>query len=432
VIGELCSLAVAGLGRVAGNCIETGGILMGRAAGEELYIDASEEAPCEHRDGPAYKMNASDRIRLDEVLAARSRVEGFFRTFTSRDPLPEDADEQFVHRYFPRGDCVYLMIHARSALECVGTVCWFRDGRRLAVVEQGPFAMEPGRVPVLRIRPELPAPARARKEQREPESLPRRRWAPVLVCFLLSMTAGVGYGLWSVGRTPRAEAKSPVVATEAAVHITMPPFESADLQLDVHPSGKKLDIGWSRDAVRALHATDGKLTVTDGESQREFALGGSQMNAGKYRYTASHSDVTVRLIASAAGRTLASDSVKLTNIAAAADPAPAPNPETNPQALAGARAVVVPPAVLHEVQPAIPEGIRSRLTGSVVIPVDVQVSERGRVLSARASDQGTDGIRRYLAEQAQNAAREWQFAPARTLTGAAVAAHKTIEFVFIP
>jgi TonB family protein len=66
----------------------------------------------------------------------------------------------------------------------------------------------------------------------------------------------------------------------------------------------------------------------------------------------------------------------------------------------------------------------------VVIPVEVKVSERGRVLSAQAGDQSTDGLRRYLADQAQKAAREWQFTPARTRTGAPVPASKTIEFKF--
>jgi hypothetical protein len=54
------------------------------------------------------------------------------------------------------------------------------------------------------------------------------------------------------------------------------------------------------------------------------------------------------------------------------------------------------------------------------------------VLSARVQDQGTDGIHRYLAEQAGKAARAWQFTPARTRSGTPIAAAKTIQFVFTP
>jgi TonB family protein len=106
-------------------------------------------------------------------------------------------------------------------------------------------------------------------------------------------------------------------------------------------------------------------------------------------------------------------------------------PPTESMPDAGGSAIV-PPSTLHEVQPAIPDGIRSRLSGEVVIPVQVQVSNRGRVLSAQASDQGSDGVHRYLAEQAEKAARTWQFSPARNRAGVAVAGSKTIQFVFAP
>jgi TonB family protein len=87
---------------------------------------------------------------------------------------------------------------------------------------------------------------------------------------------------------------------------------------------------------------------------------------------------------------------------------------------------------VHEVYPKIPAGIRSRIEGQIVIPVQVQVSNSGRVVSARVQDQGTDGIHRYLAEQAGKAARAWQFTPARTRSGTPIAAAKTIQFVFTP
>ena len=106
--------------------------------------------------------------------------------------------------------------------------------------------------------------------------------------------------------------------------------------------------------------------------------------------------------------------------APASEPAPASQPS-----------VVKPPETVHEVQPTIPAGIRSRISEPVVIPVRVEVNERGRVVSA-APEAQTAGVRSYLADLAQKASREWRFRPARTSGGIAVAANKTIQFVFNP
>jgi outer membrane biosynthesis protein TonB len=67
-----------------------------------------------------------------------------------------------------------------------------------------------------------------------------------------------------------------------------------------------------------------------------------------------------------------------------------------------------------------------------VIPVKVDVSQEGRVVRALADIRTTDSLRRYLAAQAQRAARSWRFKPARTKTGARVAASTTLHFVFTP
>jgi outer membrane biosynthesis protein TonB len=89
---------------------------------------------------------------------------------------------------------------------------------------------------------------------------------------------------------------------------------------------------------------------------------------------------------------------------------------------------------VHEVQPDIPAGIRSRLATEVKIPVAVRVNERGRVLSAQVEDTSgsADGLHRYLVGQAEKAAREWQFTPARTRTGIPIPSDKTIQFVITP
>jgi TonB family protein len=427
LVNELRSIATAGLGGLTGDGVETGGLLMGRIVGDELYLDSCEEAPLQHRDGPSYTLNASDRIRLDEILASRRRVEGFFRTLVAHDPTPQDADEPFVRRYFPYGDCIYLMMRAVSADECVALVNWFRDGRLFPLVEQSLFQLQSGKTPVIRVRATLPP--SARNLHPEPAAGRRRRWAPILACLLLGLAGGVGWELWSFGHDkPGDAAKSPVVAAEVADAQTPRPSSWTDLQLDARPDGKQLAITWSAAAVKDLHSSGGRLEISDGGARQEIKLSGPQVRAGAYRYTISHSDVAVRLIATDEdGRGIAGDSVRLESSGVAVPP-----PQSSDTKAGSGGKAAVPPETLHEVQPTIPEGIRSRLSAEVVIPVDVQVSERGRVLSAQVHEANGDGIHRYLADQAEKAARGWQFSPARTRDGAPVAASKTIEFIFTP
>jgi hypothetical protein len=81
------------------------------------------------------------------------------------------------------------------------------------------------------------------------------------------------------------------------------------------------------------------------------------------------------------------------------------------------------------VQPGIPAGIRTRIKDRIVIPVDVRVNARGRVIKATAQGEG-DATFRYLAGRATAAARLWRFSPARSKSGRAVAGSKTVYFVF--
>jgi CheY-like chemotaxis protein len=297
----------------------------------------------------------------------------------------------FVRRYFPRCDCVYLMIRGVSAERCIASVRWFRDGQPLPETGAGPFALEPGNVPTLKIGPVTGASRRLVVQGGAPAR--RGLWVATLTCLMLGMGGGAAYELWSLERGQHAG------------HQTAPPLgEQArwtDLHLDVRPANGTLEISWAAGAVRELGANGGALTVTDGGTPHEIELSAKQVASGEYTLRPVHTDIAVRLVLSAGGRPVASDSMR---VAIGDNPrAETAVPVASAQPAAGPGSAVVPPASVHEVQPAIPEGIRSRLAESVVIPVQVKVSERGRVLSAQAEDQGVDGLHRYLAELAQKA-----------------------------
>jgi TonB family protein len=210
---------------------------------------------------------------------------------------------------------------------------------------------------------------------------------------------------------------------------TAPPVQSqwAELHLDARPFAGKLLVTWDSAAAGSLQDVGGILKIADAGSDRNIPLGRSQIAAGRYEYTPARSDVAVRLTVTEKGRPVASEGVRLATI-----PAQAPAVPPSPRQQADQANAHVAPEVAHEVYPGIPEGIRSRLTGEVMIPVEVNVSETGRVLSARASRRSGDPVARYLTDQAIKAAHAWRFKPARTGEGRPIASITTVRFVFRP
>jgi hypothetical protein len=468
-VRDLRQLAIAGFTSLPRRGLEVGGLLFGAEVDGETVIEASEPTPCEHRYGPSFALSEADRTGLRDLIAERRSADmpplaGFFRSFTGRDPIIEEADESFIGEQFPQGDFLYLMLQPISAEKCVASARFFRDGRILPETEDppAPFDLrlmrkmqpavsaepEPAAVQPPEVIPEetpasppLPPAYRSRTEPTEPapsapvpswaaEPAPRRdgRWmAALALLFVIGIAGGVYYEL----NTPIAP-------------------RWTDLHLDARPIQDRLEISWDAAALRMLNATRGTLSLTDAAEHREVNLDSSQVRAAKYSYAPVHGDISVRLILYDRTRSIAGDAVRVATVGQPQQPAQSAQPQAQPQsqpvspapatppaaspAPAETRSTVVaaavPPSTVHEVQPRIPEGIRSRITDRVVIPVEVQVNEQGRVTYAQAEQDSADGVVRYLADQARKAAREWRFRPARTRSGARVASSKTIEFVF--
>jgi hypothetical protein len=459
LVRELRARAIEGFVSLPKRGVEIGGILFGHMRGESVQIEGFEEAPCEHRYGPSYALSDADRARLSELLAQRQGggslpVAGFFRSFTSREPLIEAADEEFVREHFPHGDFLFLMLQPLSPQSCVASFRLFREGELLPESEHPPFAFDPAQMepgesavtapaaptaptpPVLEVpAPVLPPPYRARDEgprwaeetsERTVKPPARSRWwLPVAICLISGIGGAVIYELWNVAREPRW----------------------VELHLDARPAGRQLDVSWDANAPRAVNATRALLGVTDGGEHHDIELTPAQMRAGKYSYTPAHGDIALRLILYGKGVGVAGDAVHVTAIPNVVETAATDGTPSNATAAASADRAAPPaetvtpptsarpavlPSTVHEVQPRIPAGIRSRLQGEVVIPVIVQVNEKGRVTGAAAAVRGGDGLHRYLAEQAEKAARQWRFTPAKTSRGTRVASSKTVHFVFEP
>jgi hypothetical protein len=435
VAGELRLLAIAGFTALRRRGLEVGGLLLGRASEDELLVEGFLEVPCEHRYGPSYALSETDREKLTELLAqvqgGESRVIGAFRSFTGRDPAVEAADHALVLEHFPQGDFLLLFLQPLSAENCVTSFHLFRGGRLLQAEERTPDVLDPQRMPeadeaesaptklVVAEEQEVePVPAHVPKHQYElvrpprfevePEAADRR--PPMFKAALICMAIVLGGSfVYELGR-----AHSPLPRATA---------EWTELNLDARPGGGKVEITWDAKAARSVRATRGALTISDGDAPREIELAAAQVGAGRYTYAAERPDIAIKLTLSAGDRTVASESARLTT----------PLPITPSPASAVVSAdlgPVVAPTAVHEVHPTIPEGIRSRLTEQVLIGVEVQVSDLGRVTRAKSKEPGEDGLHRYLASLAEKTAHEWRFTPARNRDGHAISAVKTIQFVF--
>lgn len=449
--------------------LEIGGVLYG----EPNRIFGFEEIPCEHRYGPSYALSRADYDSLGQFVEEHKQsdgppITGFFRSFTSREPAIEAADEEFIGKHFPHDEFVFLMLQPISVERCDAAIRLFRDGMLVPEDEPEVFPFDaaafqavepqpppnappaapheplPGPEPDQPEPPEEPAPVMMppayapprlppptyRRQQEVPtwttETVPRhgrRQWWLVAACLLSAVCGAVVYDLWMLANEPHW----------------------ADLHLDAVEAGPGLRLTWDANAVRNTGAARALLAVSDGAAHREIPLNAAQLRGGSYDYTPEHADVAFRLILYAKGLGVSGDAVRVASLRGVERPAVLassvagsadrqttvpPSPVSSPSP--DRAAVAVPPTTVHEVQPRVPEGIRSRIQGEIVIPVKLQVTERGRVARASAEESSLDGLHRYLADLAEKAAREWRFTPAKSRQGVAVASSKTVHFIFTP
>ncbi|HXA49161.1 MAG TPA: hypothetical protein VNV86_02590 [Candidatus Acidoferrum sp.] len=279
----------------------------------------------------------------------------------------------------------------------------FRSGPEISASWAEPAAILP---PAHRSRTEAPAWAQAAPE---PPS-PRRRWLLlVAICLLGGMLGAAAHELLRLGQQPRW----------------------VELHLDARPSADRLAVTWDASAAGLTGATRALLSVRTAEALREIELTPQQIRAGRYDDAAAHGDASVRLILYAKGQGISGDSVR---VVPAAPPAPVtPEPASAPAEPANATAAATtPPQAVREVQPVIPPGIRSRIDRRITIPVEVYVTARGTVSRGTAQTAGADGLSKYLAGQAEKAALQWRFTPAKSKRGVPMASAKTLNFVFTP
>lgn len=120
-----------------------------------------------------------------------------------------------------------------------------------------------------------------------------------------------------------------------------------------------------------------------------------------------------------------------------AAPEPAPEPPSQPPPQPQAEIPPQPEPIarralsLEEIRPEVPESIAARLTEPVRLTLRVDIDETGQVTSARPAEY-SDGLRRYLAQRAAEAARAARFRPAESASGRPLPSTETITVTIPP
>lgn len=465
---------------------EIGGLLMGavlQAEPLEACITGFEEIPCQHRYGPSYVLVEEDIPQLQAALQ-RERpdpVIGFFRSYTGREMVSDEADRNLLERFLPNAPILLLLQPGRPAA-CAATFLFPEKGaiasapqypsfdfaeERLAreapedgvaptespstaeqvaaapesVVTPWPIAptepadaspMLAGKEPVPPDPPRaepvlqpgsairlLPQPPRRRGQTEEVSPQRKRHWSVPLIAAILLCGAAAGlYELWTLAQAPRW----------------------APLGLDAQTADEAIHLAWDKNLRLVRDAGSGVLAINDGSASKQVELTADQVRGGSYDYRPTAADVLFRLELFGSGVQTVGDSLRVVTAPAAKPPVPqaAPPPPTGTGADSEADRqvprsttpdVAVAPKPLREIYPEIPEGIRARIHGRVVVPVEVHVTAKGGVTSATPHGSGDD-IYGYLSIHAAQAARRWRFSPARARSGEAAAASRIVYFVF--
>jgi hypothetical protein len=234
-----------------------------------------------------------------------------------------------------------------------------------------------------------------------------------------------------------------------------PPQPALQIRLDARQTPDGIEITWDRSLAAAQKITSGLLVINDGSSERQIELDAAALTRGSLIYKPSGADLLFRMSVAGAEKQSAAESFRIASVSpspskvhgseaekagAASPPIPAPDPAVaaapeTPQASPATplRASLPEPAVaavaIHEVQPGISEGVQARIESPVTIPINVRIDAAGRVTAAAVHGDG-DGLYRYLAERARQAARFWRFRPAVGRNGKSVPSTKTLFFVF--
>ena len=472
-----------GFESVPSHSVEIGGILYGSAdfaTSRVVEIKDFEPFLCEYRADHKFILSDSDRRKLDRLLAARRAdgadalsVVGFYRAHIGEGLGLREEDVGVAQAHFYDSANVFLLVKpAADGSASAGFFFWDNghidseftflefpfDARQLtglrvktapsattqalATTDSFPEPQTHGDYAPIALSPDIGGPFEPEAPQ-QPHGRPNRSvWRAALFALgmiALGAAAYQGYLAWA----PHQSGTSASQASDAPV-----------LALQVGRQGGDLRVSWNRSSPAIIQATDGVLSIRDGDAQQqELHLDPDQLRHGSVTYTPANADVRFRLEVTAPGNSKTSETVLALTAARPATPGssqqPARGPSPQPDAAAAtslgpskdeplrvtmldppARSstsdapaapqttapaspslLYLPPRPVRQVQPALPFMVRKLIAAQIEVPVKVWISNTGTVVKAEPVPTG-QLVSSSLVAAAERAAQRWRFAPA--------------------
>jgi hypothetical protein len=469
---------------VPSHSVEIGGILYGSAdfsANRVVEVKDFEPVLCEYRPDHKFILSDADQRKLEKVLAARRAdgpepltVVGYYRSHIGEGLSLREEDVAMAQSHFYDPANVFLLIKPSVDGSASGGFFFWDNGRIDSEFTYLEFPFEARQLTGARVKPTLwPArekfPAAEPPAQEEPEhewssagalAVPTARpfqtaepaqgrrprgtgwWRAVFALVMIALGA-LGYQAYMWWGTHQSGMPGVIVS------------DAPPLSLQVERKGVDLRVGWNRNSQAIAQATDGVLSIRDGDSrQQELHLDPEQLRNGSVTYTPANNAVRFRLEVTAPGNAKVSESV-LALMAArpgepASNPAHGPSPQSDaaaassvgsgrdfgeplrvtmvdpptrapgagtpaspqpaPSAPPATEVLYLPPRAVRQVQPVLPQAVRRLIAAQVEVPVKVWISKRGRVV--RTEPLPTGLVSSSLVTAAQSAAMRWRFAPA--------------------
>lgn len=123
---------MTGFGAIPRRGAEVGGILLGHAAGAEVWVDGFAIVPCEHRRGPSYLLSDLDRETFAKTFAEHAKAEqypvGLFRSNTRDAYAVTDEDRALFTQFFPLPSGVFLLIRPFATKTSIAAFVVPKDG----------------------------------------------------------------------------------------------------------------------------------------------------------------------------------------------------------------------------------------------------------------------------------------------------------------
>lgn len=423
--------------------VETGGILLGSTLpgpGRAVLVDDFELMPCEHLRGASYTLSPKDKRVLGNSLARRGghRVVGYFRSHTRPGMYLDQDDFAVFSQYFPEPWQVFMLVKPSTDGVPTGGFFFWEDGevnRRSpyrtfpfdsARIAQGDYPITGGRpavpiekamdaaprsAPVLVRKPDPNAPRTVIRTPAWGHKLPSLPWVVVPVIAVLFLIAGLFVSekppvpVQSTAATsvppvepllpePVSEVKAPAAANPQAP--VTPPVAASPTAGEPTPSVTALP------AIPQPRRKPRLTTVAPPPAQPARAPAREIEAPLPPALTGPEAKVEPRF------------SILPTKVSAPPPPEAevtyeAPRPGVFRRALhkiegtEGEPGAFVPPSPIRRVAPMKPALAEARL-----VDVKVYIDNSGAVSKAQVIGKGGD-----LAAAALNAARQWQFKPAR-------------------